>query len=157
MKILKKIAVFFLILFVVMQFIRPEKNLAQGNHTEQFITETNPPDRVLKMLQQSCYDCHSNHTTYPWYADIAPVSFWIAEHVEKGKRHLNFSEWETYETRKKDHKLEELMEEVEGGEMPLRPYNRVHQNAHVGAEQKKALSDWVERTRALYQLNSRPN
>lgn len=155
MKILKKIALLLLVVFVGMQFYRPDKNQAQGDHTAEFITETNPPPAVKTILQQTCYDCHSNNTEYPWYNNIAPVSYWLADHVKDGKKHLNFSDWNTYELKKKDHKLEELIEEVGEGEMPLKEYTWTHEEARLTEEQRTAIVDWAKQTRALYQLNLR--
>ena len=59
--------------------------------TIAFIAETNPSEEVLKVLKESCFDCHSNKTNYPWYNNITPVNFWLAAHVKDGKKHLNFS------------------------------------------------------------------
>lgn len=156
MKILKKIALLLLIVLVAMQFYRPDKNRMQGDHSRAFITETNPPEDVKAILQQTCYDCHSDNTEYPWYNNIAPVSYWLANHVKDGKKHLNFSSWDTYELKKKDHKLDELIEEVEEGEMPLSEYTWTHENARLTEEQRSAIIDWAKKTRALYQLNLRP-
>ncbi len=155
MKLLKKIALLLLVVFVGMQFYRPDKNQAQGDHTAEFLTETNPPSEVKAILQQTCYDCHSNNTEYPWYNNIAPVSYWLSDHVTDGKKHLNFSVWNTYELKKKDHKLEELIEEVEEGEMPLKEYTWTHVSASLTEEQRNAIVDWAKQTRALYQLNLR--
>lgn len=156
MKIGKKIAWLLLIAFVVMQFIRPEQNEYSGEHLAGFLTETNPPDEVRAILESSCYDCHSNHTEYPWYNTIAPVSYWLADHIEHGKGHLNFSAWDTYDTKKKDHKLEEVIETVESGEMPLREYTWTHGEARLSQAQRQALTEWARRTRALYALGDRP-
>lgn len=155
MKILKKTALLLLVVFVGMQFFHPEKNQAVGDHTAQFLMETNPPKDVKNILQQTCYDCHSNNTEYPWYDNIAPVSYWLSDHVKDGKKHLNFSDWNAYEIKKKDHKLEELIEEVEAGKMPLKEYTWTHETARLTEEQRTAIIDWAKRTRALYQLNLR--
>ena len=156
MKLVKKVAVALLVIFIAIQFYRPEKNLAQGDHTSAFITETNPPERVKIILEQACYDCHSNNTVYPWYNNVAPISFWLADHVKDGKKHLNFSDWNTYSTKKKDHKLEELIEMVEVGVMPLREYTWTHEQARLSDDDRKAINAWAERTRALYRLNQQP-
>ncbi len=156
MKITKKIIVFLLVLFVAMQFYRPEKNQAQGDHTALFLTETNPPKDVKVILKQTCYDCHSNNTKYPWYNNIAPVSYWMAEHVKDGKKHLNFSDWQNYSVKKKDHKLEEVIEMVEEGEMPLNEYTWTHDEAKLTETQRHAIIEWAKRTKALYQLNLQP-
>ncbi len=156
MKILKKIALALLAVFLLMQFYRPEKNIAQGNHTSTFLVETNPPKNVKVILEQTCYDCHSNNTEYPWYNTIAPVSYWLANHVDEGKKHLNFSEWKGYTIKKKDHKLEEVIEMMEEGEMPLKEYTWTHEEARLTQEERGAIIEWAKRIRALYQLDLRP-
>jgi len=139
-----------------MQFYRPDKNQAQGNHSKQFLTETNPPQEVKIILEQTCYDCHSNNTEYPWYNNIAPVSYWLADHIKDGKKHLNFSDWQRYDRKKKGYKLDELIEEVQEGEMPLKEYIWTHQEAKLTEEQRNAVIVWAKKTRALYQLNQQP-
>ncbi|MFS4468090.1 heme-binding domain-containing protein [Maribacter sp. 2210JD10-5] len=157
MKILKKIFLSLLLVFIAMQFYRPEKNLSQGAHTAPFLTETNPPPTVKTILQETCYDCHSNNTDYPWYNNIAPVSFWLKHHIDKGKEHLNFSDWEQYSMKQKDHKLEELIEEVSEGKMPLKEYTWTHKEAILSNTQIDAITKWAEKTRILYQLGKQPN
>jgi len=156
MKLIKKVLIALLVLLVAIQFYRPEKNVAQGNHSEIFLAETNPAPDLRTVLKESCYDCHSNHTVYPWYNNIAPISFWLASHVKDGKKHLNFSEWDSYSVKKKDHKLEELEEMIENKEMPLNEYTWTHENARLSPEQREALMAWAKKTRALYQLNEIP-
>ncbi len=156
MKLLKKIAWVLLISFIVMQFIRPEKNTASADHASYFEQETNPPDEVLVVLKNTCYDCHSDNTVYPWYNNIAPVSYWLADHVDHGKGHLNFSAWESYETDKKDHKLEEVIEEVKKENMPLKEYKWTHEDARLTDDQISDISSWAAKTRALYQLGQQP-
>jgi len=156
MKIIKKIAVALLVILIAMQFYRPEKNTAQGDHTTVFLTETNPPEEVKLILKNTCYDCHSNHTRYPWYNNVAPISYWLADHIEHGKGELNFSEWERYSNKKKDHKLEEVVEVIEEGEMPLNEYTWTHSDAKLTENQKQLIIEWAKRSRALYQLNQQP-
>ena len=112
MKILKKVLTAALIAFVVMQFFRVDKNRTEGDFVAVFIAETQPDDEVYTILKSACFDCHSNNTRYPWYAEIAPVSYWLDDHIRHGKGELNFSDWSSYSNKKKDHKLEELIEEV---------------------------------------------
>ena len=139
-----------------MQFIRPEKNTASADHASYFEQETNPPDEVLLVLKNTCYDCHSDNTVYPWYNNIAPVSYWLADHVDHGKGHLNFSAWESYETDKKDHKLEEVIEEIKKEKMPLKEYKWTHEDARLTDDQISEISSWAAKTRALYQLGQQP-
>ncbi|MEO9893430.1 heme-binding domain-containing protein [Aurantibacter sp.] len=151
MKLLKKIFLGLLLVLVILQFFRPEKNTTQGNHTKLFLDETNPPADVKLILEQACYDCHSNNTVYPWYNNVAPFSFWLSDHIKDGKKHLNFSDWESYETKKKDHKLDEVIETVTDDEMPLKEYTWTHSNARLTAEQRNNVVLWAKSTRLLYQ------
>lgn len=153
MKLLKKFFLVLLLILVIMQFFRPEKNVTQGDHTLEFITETQPSAEVKTILEQSCYDCHSNTTEYPWYNNVAPISFWLADHIKHGKGHLNFSEWNTYDAKKKDHKLEEVEEMVSEGEMPLNEYTWTHESARLTDEQRNAIVAWAKKTRLLYQAD----
>lgn len=156
MKLIKKIAFALLLIFIGMQFYRPEKNITRGDLTMAFFTETNPSSEVKTTLKSTCYDCHSNNTKYPWYNNIAPISYWMADHIRHGKGELNFSEWETYSDKKKDHKLEEIIEVLEEGSMPLKEYTWTHEEAKLTDLQKESIIEWVSKTRVLYQLDQQP-
>ena len=156
MKILKKILIGLLVVFIAIQFYRPEKNISKENDIAAFMQETNPPEEVRTILKTTCFDCHSNNTVYPWYDNIAPVSFWLADHIEEGKSELNFSEWATYSDKKKDHKLEELYEETEKRSMPLKEYTWTHEEARLTQAQIDAVVKWAKDTRSLYQLGNQP-
>ncbi|PJB13511.1 MAG: cytochrome C [Flavobacteriales bacterium CG_4_9_14_3_um_filter_40_17] len=150
MKTFKKTLIALFVVLIILQFIRPEKNMAQGDYVSTFVSETQPTPEVKTILKTACFDCHSNNTVYPWYAEIAPVSYWLADHIDEGKEHLNFSDWVNYVPKKKAHKLEELVEEVEKGEMPLESYTFIHQNARLTAEQTVALISWAKGARSAY-------
>ncbi|MEX0315760.1 MAG: heme-binding domain-containing protein [Allomuricauda sp.] len=153
MKIAKKAAIFLLIVLIGMQFYRPGKNEADlKTYVAAFESETSPSEEVKVILKTACYDCHSSNTRYPWYNNIAPISYWLDHHIEEGKEHLDFSEWESYTVKKKDHKLEELIEEVEEGEMPLNSYTWTHQDARLTEDQKKLLMDWAKKARVNYEI-----
>lgn len=153
MKILKKIAWLLLLVFIGMQFIRPDKNTTDNkDYVAVFEMETNPPIAVKEILETTCYDCHSDNTEYPWYNNIAPVSYWIDGHIKHGKGELNFSDWVNYSNKKKDHKLEEVIEEVKEGKMPLEEYTWTQEEARLTKEQRKSLFTWVNNTRKLYQV-----
>lgn len=156
MKIANKIGWILLFVLIAMQFYRPTKNIAKGDQTTVFLSETNPPQEVKLILETTCFDCHSNNTVYPWYYNIAPISYWVSDQVKEGKKHLNFSDWENYTSKKKDHKLEELKEEVEAEEMPLKEYTWTHKEARLTGEQKEMVIAWARRSRALYQLGPQP-
>lgn len=139
-----------LIVLIIMQFIRPDKNEGGYVSLDAFLTETKPTPSVATILQSACYDCHSNQTKYPWYNNIAPVSYWLNDHIKDGKKHLNFSDWSSYSARRKDHKLEEIIEEIEKGEMPLDEYTWTHGDSRLTDSQVKELLQWVSIARLQY-------
>lgn len=149
---IKKILLVLLVVFVVMQFFQPKKNISETTPKSDFIVNLTPPADVANMLKTSCYDCHSNNTNYPWYGYIAPVSYYLNDHVEDGKKHLNFSDWTTYSDKRKDHKLEEIAEEVAEGKMPLESYLNIHKEAELTQNQVDALVEWVAMTRSMNAL-----
>ncbi|NQY06225.1 MAG: heme-binding domain-containing protein [Flavobacteriaceae bacterium] len=143
--ILKRIAILLLGVFVVMQFFGPEKNIseiARVDNKNDFIVMENPSKNIEDLLIVACYDCHSNSTRYPWYNTITPVNYWMADHVRHGKGELNFSEWGNYSPANKDHKIDESIEMLEDGEMPLNSYIWTHADAKLSEEQVKTLTHW---------------
>ncbi|MCL7762358.1 heme-binding domain-containing protein [Polaribacter sp. Z014] len=151
MKILKKIGIVIVLILVVAQFFGPEKNEGNLDSVEMFIAETKPPADVRKILETTCYDCHSSKTNYPWYNNITPVNFWLADHVKDGKKHFNFSTWSTYSLKKKEHKMEELHEEVAEKKMPLDSYTWTHGDANLTEAQIDAVVSWGKKVQVDYQ------
>lgn len=135
----KKIALYSLIALVLMQLIRINKNNPPVVAQNDFIQLTKPDQEIASILKSSCYDCHSNEVTYPWYTNIAPISWWIKHHINEGSEHLNFSEWGTYSAKKTDHKLEECVEMITEGEMPMWSYTIMHSDAKLDQLQKDKL------------------
>jgi len=154
MKILKKLLLVLLLIFIVAQFFGPEKNEGDLVSLNAFYEETNPSDDVKLILKEACLDCHSNVTRYPWYSKIIPVNYWMAEHVNNGKRHFNVSNWDTLSVKRKDHKFEELIEMVEDKEMPLESYTWGHPEAKLTDAQIKDLIDWAKQVRQSYAVES---
>ena len=150
MKILKKILISLLVVLVIAQFFGPEKNDGDMATVASFLEETNPPQDVKKILETTCFDCHSAKSTYPWYNAITPVNYWLDEHIQDGKKHLNFSKWNEYSLKKKEHKMDELHEEVEEGEMPLNSYTWTHSEANLSPAQIAAVVTWGKKVQADY-------
>lgn len=141
----KKIAIALSIILIVIQFIRPEKNIS-GNETFAIQTKYNLPNDVENILQVSCYDCHSNTTKYPWYSNVQPAAWFLADHVNDGKKHLNFSEFTNMPLFVQNHKLEETKEMVEEKEMPLPSYTYfgLHPEANLTDAQRQKIIDWAD-------------
>ena len=147
-RILKFILTLALLTLLVIQFIRPDKNQEGYETVTAFELETKPSEKVATILKTNCYDCHSNQTNYPWYSQISPVNYWLGDHIDNGKKHFNVSAWPDYSVKKKDHKLEELLEMVEKGEMPLDSYTWLHGN--LEENQVKLLLQWAALARLQY-------
>lgn len=142
-KFFKRLLLVLLIAFIVIQFFRPEKNIAAGISANDITTKYAVPQNVQQILKTSCYDCHSNNTVYPWYSNIQPVAWWLKDHIDEGKRELNFSEFATYRIGRQYRKLEEINGEVKEDKMPLSSYTIIHKDAKLSNEQKLALATWV--------------
>ena len=148
-KIIKPIALVLFAAFIIIQFFRPEKNLhATGAPSANDISTVYPmPKEVAAILQTSCYDCHSNNTHYPWYANFQPVAWWLADHIKEGKKEIDFSEFASYRIGRQYKKFEEINKQIEEGEMPLESYTLIHTETKLSAEQKAIIKNWVNSSR----------
>jgi len=142
----KKVLIALLVILVVIQFFKPEKNINTNVQAASIEKVYEVPAQVNGILQKACYDCHSNNTTYPWYVNIQPIAWWMDDHIKEGKRELNFSEFGNYPLKKQDHKLEEVTEQIVD-EMPLKSYTIAHSDAKLTAAEKQALTDWANALR----------
>ena len=134
---------------IIFQLIPLEKHTGRDDPEKDIIVVENVNEEVTAILKKACYDCHSIKTVYPWYAGVAPVSWWIVHHVNEGREHLDFSTWSDYDAKKRDHKLEELAEEVEEGAMPLNPYVWMHGEAKLTEQERTLLVDWANGLRTI--------
>jgi hypothetical protein len=143
MKLFKRILLVVIVLLVVIQFI-PNKlpQAAEGNKDDIMVSGQLKSD-IANIIKTSCYDCHSNHTHFPWYSRVAPVSWLIASDVKEGRRKLNFSEWGSYDKRHKITKLGNIKEQVKGNEMPLFIYTVIHVKAKLNDSQKDMIIKWT--------------
>jgi len=140
---MKKVFLGIIVVFILIQMIRPNKNDSR-NDINHISTVTAVPDEVKEILKTSCNDCHSNFTVYPWYNEIAPVSWYLAQHVNDGKEHLNFSEWTVYNKNQQNHILKDLEEVLETHEMPLKSYLWIHKEAEMTNDEYEVLMAWVK-------------
>jgi hypothetical protein len=143
---MKKIILGIVVLLVIIQFFRPEKNSSTGISENHISKKYATPDEVKIILDKACYDCHSNNTNYPWYANFQPVAWWLDHHVDEGKGEINFDEFLTYPAKKARHKMEEVNEMVKEGEMPLNSYTWVHKDAVLTQAEKLVLAEWAVAT-----------
>ena len=142
---LKKIALGVLVLLILIQFFPGERN-DSGDRKNDITTQYDVPEDVAHLLKVACNDCHSNQTIYPWYANIQPVGWWLNDHVNHGKGHLNFSNFTARRIAIQNHKFEEIIETVEQGEMPLGSYTNfgLHPEANLTDAQRQTLIQWAK-------------
>lgn len=149
MKIIKALLLLLAILFVVIQFF--PSGLPE-NEVEDHRSLSNSGiagDSIIVLLKNSCYDCHSNQTDFPWYSRVKPVAWFLSNHIKEGKEHLNFSEWQDYSTREKLGLIDDIAEETESGAMPLKSYLIIHRDAKLDEAEISALKKWGEQASAL--------
>jgi hypothetical protein len=129
---------------ILIQFIRPEKNLGEPDTETDFIRISQVPDTLTSIILNSCYDCHSNHTHYPWYSNVAPFSWYLNKHIEDGKAHLNFSSWGIMDKAQKITQLDQICEESTSGSMPLKSYLLIHRSSRLSEQDIQAICEWAE-------------
>jgi len=135
---LRIIAVVIIVVLIGIQFVPVDK-------TNPPVTgEIKAPENVMQILRTSCYDCHSNESVWPWYSNVAPVSWLVVNDVNEGREHLNFSQWQSYSGEDKAEDIEEIWEDVEEGEMPSWYYLPLHPEARLSDKDKGMIKNWVE-------------
>lgn len=141
----KNIGWIVLAVLIIIQFFQIDKTQPQIDKTQDYLTMTNPPIHIARMIKGACYDCHSQETVWPWYTYIQPVGWWVRGHTRGARQHLDFSEWGTYGASKQAHKLEECVEEIEEKLMPLKSYGWMHADGRLGDADRVILADWFKK------------
>ncbi|HKQ08915.1 MAG TPA: heme-binding domain-containing protein [Blastocatellia bacterium] len=145
-KILKWAGITLAVAFIVSQFIRPAKTNPPVDEASTLSARLQVTPEVEAILNRSCVDCHSHKTVWPWYSNVAPVSWYLTHDVNEGRRHWNVSNWPT-DPKRSAHRLEEMCQQVEKGEMPLAIYVTMHPTAKLTDADKKTLCDWANAER----------
>jgi len=132
------------LVLIAIQFIRPARNISSQILATDITKTVKVTDSVQAVLKKACYDCHSNNTNYPWYSNIQPVGWFLANHVSGGKRRLNFSEFGSYPQRRQSSKLNDIANEVQDGGMPLSSYTLIHKETRLTANEKSLVIKWAQ-------------
>ncbi|MBD0369731.1 MAG: heme-binding domain-containing protein [Pyrinomonadaceae bacterium] len=148
MKWLKRVSIALVILFLAAQVIRPSMTNPPVDESRTLQAKAQVSPEVYAILERSCNDCHSNKTTWPWYSQVTPISWYLVRHVNQGRRELNVSDWAKYDARRATRKLDEICEQVNRDEMPLKSYLVLHPSANLSDADKKAICDWTNQERA---------
>ena len=141
---LRKILLVLLAALVIIQFIHPKKNKAEGSQPNYIGNAFPIPADVKTILAKACNDCHSNNTRYPWYSMLQPVHWWMNNHIKDGKKGLNFDEYTSRSLRFQYHKMEDVIEQLKEGDMPLNSYTWIHKDAKLTVEEKTRITGWAE-------------
>ncbi|MCS6929279.1 MAG: heme-binding domain-containing protein [Saprospiraceae bacterium] len=128
--------------FIAIQFIRSNRSVPVVDAAQDLCTTLRAPSEVRTLLRAACYDCHSYQTHYPWYGQVAPISWWLDHHVKEAREHINFSVFGSMPPHEQTEALEACSEVVLDGEMPLRSYTWIHAEARLTAEQRRSLAAW---------------
>jgi hypothetical protein len=143
-----KIVLSVLLVFILIQFIPIKDNQTNEINTFPVFPMKEAMNyqelEINTILKTSCYDCHSNRTNYPWYNKIAPISWYLANHIGGGKKKLNFSEWNSFTTKEKEYAGYEIIKVIEENRMPLSTYTLVHQEAKLSAEEKDVILQYFK-------------
>lgn len=144
--ILKGLVAVLAVAFIAVQFVQPNQPNPPVDPAQTLQAHARLSAEVETIFNRACRDCHSNETDWPWYSQIAPVSWLVADDVRIGRRQLNFSEWGRYNARQAEQKLEEICAVVQAGAMPPRSYTVAHKQAKLSAEEIKTICAWTVAT-----------
>lgn len=135
----KRILLLLGVLVLAAQFLRPDRSVPPVDPANDMLTVTAAPADIRQLVEDACYDCHSDRTSYPWYAHVTPMNFIVQQHVNEGRAHLNFSRWDRFAG---GEEAQEAAEELQEGEMPPGYYRLMHGHARLGDADKRRLVAW---------------
>src|ERR1041385_7131784 len=139
MKFLRWLLIILVCAFVIIQAYRPAKTNPAIDQSKTVEATLQVTPQVSAIMDRSCNDCHSNKSRWPWYSNVAPVSWFVINHVNEGRHDMNFSEWGNYDKDKQSRRLRDICEQVSDGEMPLSSYTPLHPGSKLSAEDVKTL------------------
>ncbi len=139
----------FLVIFIAAQAYRPDRTNPPITAGASLLTKATP--EVAAILDRSCRDCHSSETRWPWYTNVAPTSWLVANHVRHGREHFNFSEWSAIDEDEQDKLLGAMCNLTQRGRMPMPSYLWLHREATLSPADVKALCSWSEKMRDMLQ------
>ena len=143
-QLVRAAGVAFLAVLLGMQLIRPARTNPPVDRFRTLAARVRVTPEAAAVLDRACRDCHSNETTWPWYSNVAPISWLVIDHVRSGRRHFNYSEWAGYEPDKERKLLQEICEETRAGSMPVGSYTLVHRGARLSEADVQALCSWTK-------------
>ena len=137
----KKTFLWIFAIAVIIQFIRPDFKNPKVDETVALQAD----HKVMGVLKNACYDCHSNETKYPWYKNVAPVSWFMSDHINSGRKALDFSNWANIDTDTRLTRLKRAKHLIKVGLMPLGSYTWMHKEAILDEKQKETLEEFFDK------------
>jgi hypothetical protein len=150
-KRLKQAAIAFLVILAAAQFIRPDRTNPPIDPSRTIAAHAGTSKDLVAVLDRACSDCHSNATVWPWYTEIAPLSWLMAYGVKHGRETVNFSEWMTYSPARQRILLAQSCADMSSGKMPG-PYALLHPEMRVSPEDIEAVCAAARETTAASSL-----
>ena len=147
-KWLKRVVIALAILFLAAQVIRPNMTNPPVDESRTLHAKAQVSPEVYAIMERACNDCHSNKTAWPWYSQVAPVSWYLSRHVDEGRRELNISDWAKNDNKRATRKLGDICDQVKTGQMPLSSYVVIHPSAKLSEADKQKLCEWTEQESA---------
>lgn len=144
MKLAKPFMVGLLIAFIAIQFFQPGRNQIGQAGNSTFAETFSIPDTVHALFKNACFDCHSNNTKYPWYSNIQPVGWFLAQDIVRGKAKLNFDELGSLSLRRQISKFHGIENRIKDGTMPLASYQFMHPRARLSEVEERLIINWIE-------------
>lgn len=144
-KVVKVFGVVAAVVFLLIQFIQPNRSNPPVDPAMTINAELNIPSHVASLLNRACKDCHSNETHWPFYSYVAPASWLVSDDVMEGRKHFNMSEWGKYKMGKKIQKLSGIYEAISDKSMPLPKYVYLHPEANFSQAERDTLIQWAKR------------
>jgi hypothetical protein len=146
-KVAKWLLIVLALAFVAIQFMRPARTNPAVDESQTIFARTQMTPQGADLFNRSCRDCHSNKTVWPWYTNFAPISWFIVDHVNEGRKNMNLSEWGRLDRDRQDKKLRQICDEVTDGAMPLSSYTPLHPGSKLSPEDVKTLCAWTDAER----------
>lgn len=147
MKGIKKVLLGLLVILVIIQFVQPARNKSGQVMPNDISNMVSMPVEVQGVLKKACFDCHSNNTNYPWYANLQPMNWFLNNHIQSGKAELNFNEFASYSPRRQQSKLRAIENSLKDRSMPLSSYMLIHRNAILSEAEKSILMNWIKKSK----------
>jgi hypothetical protein len=130
-KLLNRVVLILIVLFVIAQFIQPDRSNPPVDAAATFQAVAKPAPEIATVVERACRDCHTNQTVWPWWAHVTPVSWMVARDVREGRTRLNFSRWDIYSTETSRIRLLEACSMMKAHKMPLPHYVLLHPSAKL--------------------------